>query len=153
VSGTWLSQEQQAEIWKRARAGETNRSIARAIGTSPWSVGHLLADPARRPENAPVRSPLRLSFAEREEISRGLVEGHSCALIAVGISRAPSTVSREVAANGGRRHYRAHKADAAAVRRARRPKTAKLAQCRRLRRQVEARLAMLWSPQQISAAS
>jgi transposase, IS30 family len=152
VSGKWLSQEQQAEIWKRARGGETNKSIARAIGKSPWSVGHLLADPARRPENAPVRSPLRLSLAEREEISRGLVEGHSCAVIAVGISRAPSTVSREVAANGGRRHYRAHRADAAAVRGARRPKKAKLAQCRRLRRQVEARLAMLWSPQQISAS-
>ena len=152
MSSKWLSQEEQAEIWRLARAGESFKAIARAVGRSPWAVGHLLADPARRPENAPVRSLLRLSLAEREEISRGLVQGRSCAVIAAGISRAPSTVSREVTANGGRRRYRAHAADTAAVGRTRRPKTAKLAQCRRLRRQVEARLAKLWSPQQISAS-
>ena len=148
----WLSQEEQAEIWTRARAGESFKSIGRALGRSELTVAHLLADPARRPERVPIRSPLRLSLAEREEISRGLVDGQSCALIAASIGRAPSTVSREVAANGGRRYYRAHKADAAAVRALRRPKKAKLAQCRRLRRQVEVRLAKWWSPQQISAS-
>jgi IS30 family transposase len=122
------------------------------MGRSAWSVRHLLANPARRPENASVRSPLRLSLSEREEISRGLVEGRSFVSIAAGIHRAPSTVSREVCANGGRRQYRAHRADAAAVGRCKRPKQAKLAQCRRLRREVEARLAKLWSPQQISAS-
>ena len=147
-----LTQEQQAEIWKRARAGESSKSIGRAIGKSAWSVRNLLADPARRPENAPVRSALRLSLAEREEISRGLMAGDSCTLIAQGIGRRPSTVSREVAANGGRRHYRAHRADQTALRRMRRPKTAKLASNRPLRREVEARLAKLWSPQQISAS-
>jgi IS30 family transposase len=152
VGRKWLSQEEQTEIWTRARAGESFKSIARAIGRADWTVAHLLGDPARRPENAPVRSLLRLSLAEREEISRGLVDGQSCALIAAGIGRAPSTVSREVSANGGRRHYRAHRADAAAVRGLRRPKKAKLAQCRRLRRQVETRLAKWWSPQQISAS-
>jgi transposase, IS30 family len=122
------------------------------MGISGWSVRHLLANPARRPENAKVRSPLRLSLGEREEISRGLVEGRSFVSIAAGIQRASSTVSREVGANGGRRRYRAHRADAAAVGRSQRPKHAKLAQCRRLRREVEARLAKLWSPQQISAS-
>jgi IS30 family transposase len=152
VGRKWLSQEQQAEIWRRARAGESSRPIGRAMGISAWSVRHLLADPARRPENARVRSPLRLSLSEREEISRGLVEGRSFVSIAAGIHRASSTVSREVGANGGRRHYRAHRADAAAIGRCQRPKQAKLAQCRRLRREVEARLAKLWSPQQISAS-
>jgi transposase, IS30 family len=152
VSGKWLSEEQQAEIWERARSGESSKSIARSIQRSPWSVRNLLADPSKRPENVRVRSTLRLSLAEREEISRGLVAGLSCAEIAAGMARAASTVSRDVAANGGRRGYRAHKADGAALRRARRPKPAKLAECRRLRREVEARLAKKWSPQQISAS-
>jgi IS30 family transposase len=71
--------------------------------------------------------------------------------IAAGMGRSPSTVSREVNANGGRNHYRALPAERAARRRARRPKVAKLAQCRRLRQAVEAKLADYWSPEEISA--
>ena len=63
---------------------------------------------------------------------------------------APSTMSREVAANGGRRRYRACRGGSAAVRRMRRPKPAKLAACARLRAVVEAKLELRWSPQQIS---
>jgi hypothetical protein len=50
---------------------------------------------------------LRLSLDEREEISRGLAAGESLRAIASRLSRAPSTVSREVARNGGRSRYRA----------------------------------------------
>jgi IS30 family transposase len=57
------------------------------------------------------RSELRLSLADREEISRGLIAGAAFAVIAAGVGRAPSTVAREVAANGGRHRYRAHAAD------------------------------------------
>jgi IS30 family transposase len=60
--------------------------------------------PARR---EPRRSPLRLSLAEREEISRGRAAGRSVRAIARGIGRCASTVCREVAANGGRERYRA----------------------------------------------
>jgi IS30 family transposase len=52
--------------------------------------------------------------------------------------------------NGGGDRYRAHEADRRAWRRGRRPKTAKLAERRRLREVVEAKLALKWSPQQIS---
>ena len=62
----------------------------------------------------------------------------------------PSTVSREVAANGGRRRYRACRADRAAVGRMIRPKRSKLVACPRLRAVVEAKLELRWSPQQIS---
>jgi IS30 family transposase len=96
------------------------------------------------------RSPLRLSLAEREEISRGLAAGESSRQIAGRLGRAPSTVSREVAANGGQRGYRACRADRAALRRARRPKVAKLVRCERLRAVVEAKLELRWSPTQIS---
>jgi IS30 family transposase len=96
------------------------------------------------------RSELRLSLAEREEISRGLAAGGSLRQIAAGLERAPSTVCREVNANGGRRGYRALSADRAAWRRARRPKEAKLVRCRRLRGMVEAKLVQRWSPEEIS---
>jgi IS30 family transposase len=96
------------------------------------------------------RSSLRLSPAEREEISRGLVAGLSLRTIAVGLGRSPSTVSREVARNGGRRAYRACRADRAALHRACRPRASKLVSCPRLRSVVEAKLELRWSPEQIS---
>ena len=98
----------------------------------------------------PVRSPLRLSLREREEISRGLAAGESRRSIARRLGRSPSTIVREVARNGDARRYRACTADRAALARARRPKVAKLAACLRLRAVVESKLEVRWSPQQIS---
>ena len=69
-------------------------------------------DRARRTS---VRSPLRLSAAEREEISRALKQGTSLRTIASRLGRTPSTISREVGANGGRARYRAWRADERAV--------------------------------------
>jgi len=71
--------------------------------------------------------------------------------IARRLGRAPSTVCREVAANGGGGRYRACAADRRAVRLMRRPKPAKLARCPRLREAVESKLELRWSPQQIAA--
>jgi len=70
---------------------------------------------------------LRLSLAEREENSRGLAAGESSRAIARHLGRAPSTISREVRANGGRTGYRAMVADEGAWRRVLRPKQPKLA--------------------------
>lgn len=93
---------------------------------------------------------MRLSLVEREEISRGLADGESLRGIARRLGRAPSTISREVAAKRGRRRDRACRADTAAVRRLRRPKASKLAVCPRVRAVVEEKLELRWSPQQIS---
>jgi IS30 family transposase len=101
----------------------------------------------QRPPQRAVRS---LSAVEREEISRGIAAGESCRAVARRLGRAPSTVSREVTRNGGRRRYRAQIADAAAYRRATRPKPCKLALDPRLRAVVEAKLALCWSPEQIA---
>src|SRR6266508_5532301 len=57
------------------------------------------------------RGELRLSLAEREEISRGLAAGLSLRAVAAGLGRATSTVSPEVAGNAGRSRYRAVHAD------------------------------------------
>jgi IS30 family transposase len=89
-------------------------------------------------------------MAEREEPSRGVAAGDSCRAIARRLGRAPSTVSRELARNGGRHHDRAQAADAAAFRRAARPKPGKLVTEPRLRTVVEATLALRWSPEQIA---
>jgi hypothetical protein len=137
--------------WDALEWGEAMRSIARRIGRARASVRtYIVAAQGRRPR-LPGSSELRLSLTEREEISRGLSAGLSLRVIAAGLGRAPSTVCREVNANGGRRSYRAVRAEREAHRRARRPKRAKLATCRRLRRAVEAKLKEWWSPQQISA--
>ena len=98
----------------------------------------------------PKRSRLHVTPAEREEISRGIAAGDSLRVIARRLGRAPSTVSREVARNGGRRRYRACRADRDALVRMRRPKVAKLARCPRLRAVVEAKLELRWSPAQIA---
>jgi IS30 family transposase len=71
-------------------------------------------------------------------------------VIAGRIDRPSSTVSREIARNGGRDAYRALVADAAAFQRARRPKPSKLAANPELRDVVAERLDDDWSPQQIA---
>lgn len=110
----------------------------------------LVSSQWRRPVPPREWSKLRLSLAEREEISRGIAEGLSIRAIATGLGRSPSTVCREVAANGGRSRYRAVAAHRSSRIRAKRPKPMKLETCPRLRRVVEAKLAGWWSPWQIS---
>jgi transposase, IS30 family len=95
-------------------------------------------------------SLLRLSLSEREEISRGLAAGESMRCIAGRLGRAASTVSREMARNGGRHSYRATRAHRESRHRARRPKPSKLAVNHHLREVVEAKLELWWSPTQIS---
>jgi IS30 family transposase len=127
--------------WKlHQQINRSRHAIRRAVVALYWPAGR-----------EPQRPALRLSLAEREEISRGLAAGRSVRAIARGVGRSASTVCREVAANGGRERYRACDADRRAVRRMRRPKPAKLAVCPRLREVVEGKLELRWSPQQIAA--
>jgi transposase, IS30 family len=70
-------------------------------------------------------------------------------VIAARLGKAVSTVSREVAANGGRGPYRAWRAHQRAREQARRPKRPKLA-CPQLAAQVTGWLEQWWSPQQIA---
>jgi IS30 family transposase len=146
-----FSEAEKAEIWDALERGEAVRAIGRVLGRCSSSVRtYLIRCEGRRPR-ASGASELRLSLREREEISRGLAAGESLRRIAATAGRAPSTICREVTVNGGRRAYRALSADREARRRARRPKRAKLAVDRRLRRVVEAKLELLWSPQQIAS--
>ncbi len=148
--GPFITAEERREIHRRIRAGERPRAVARALGRPRQTVHYVLRQAGGVNARPTVRSALRLSLAEREEISRGLEAGEGMRAIARRIQRAPSTITREVARNAGHERYRAWRAERNAARRARRPKAAKLAQDRRLRDVVEALLRKRWSPEQIT---
>jgi len=145
-----FTEAEKAEVWDSWRGGEAMRSIARRLGRESSSVRTMIEDTGGVRPAPRRRAPRCLSLTEREEISRGVAAGESLRQIARRLGRAPSTVCREVAGNGGRGGYRALRADRAALRRACRPKTAKLTVNTGLRAVVEDKLAQWWSPQQIA---
>jgi IS30 family transposase len=145
-----FSEADKKTIWDMREAGVPVKRIAKHLGRQNSSLRRFIADAGGRRPSARERCELRLSLAEREEISRGVAAGLSLRAIARGMGRAASTICREVNANGGRSKYRALPADRRAQRLALRPKQAKLASCRRLRSVVERKLEALWSPAQIS---
>ena len=101
----------------------------------------------------PRRRSLRehCGLRNAREISRGIAAGgRSIRRIALGLRRSPSTVSREIRRNGGCSAYRAGEADRRAWQRAVRPKLCRLARHARLRWRVAQKLALQWSPEQIS---
>jgi IS30 family transposase len=146
----YYTQEQKELMWDRWQAGDSTYEIARLFDRGHSSVQGVLAETGGIRPRSRSRSRLALTLAEREEISRGLVAGRSLRAIAASLGRAPSTVSREINRNEGRRRYRATRADQAAWDRARRPKTCKLVENRALARIVARKLKGLWSPEQIA---
>src|SRR3954468_9187954 len=146
-----LTEEEQRDLWRRRRRGETNLDMQRLTGINRHTADSLfqshggLMPPDRR------RSLRVLSLAEREEISRGVAAGRSLRSIADALGRAASTVSREVQRHGGASRYRAATADRRAWTLACRPQPCKLARSVQLRELVVAKLLEDWSPQQISA--
>jgi IS30 family transposase len=147
---TTLSHEQQREIWARWRHGECIADIARALVVSRDPVGHVLVSAGGIAPAERCRGSRQLSLEEREAISRGLAAGQPMREIARALRRGPSTISREVGRNGGRRVYRAADAERCAWARARRPKPCLLAHNGRLRELVAEKLSLEWSPEQIS---
>jgi IS30 family transposase len=146
----YYTETDKALMWDRWKKGDSLQVIAQLFDRNHGSVAGILVQsggirPAKR-----ARSPITLTLAEREEISRGLVTGQSIRSIAASLGRSPSTVSREINRNGGQRSYRANKADQVAWDRAHRPKTCKLVQNRKLARIVAEKLKRLWAPVQIA---
>ena len=141
---------QKALMWERWQKGESLQHIAQLFDRNHSSIqGILAATGGIRP--APRRRcRWALTLAEREEISRAVVTGHSIRSIAVQLGRAPSTISREIKRNGGQACYRASQADQSAWDRGRRPKTSKLAANRALARIVAGKLQLQWSPEQVA---
>jgi len=143
--------KQKAELWNRWKSGQCVGDIARALERRNKSgVYRLLALTGGIAPAPRRRTPLALSLEEREEISRAVAAGRSIRHIAAGLRRCPSTISRELRRNGGRGAYRASEADQSAWDRAHRPKLCRLATHAELRWRVAEKLALQWSPEQIS---
>lgn len=146
----YYTESQKALMWERWRKGESLQQIAQLFDRNHSSIQRILAETGGIQPVPRCRSRLTLTLAEREEISRGLIAGHSIRSIAMRLRRAPSTISREVNRNGGSSDYRASLADQAAWDRALRPKTCKLVHNRNLAHLVAEKLQLQWSPEQIA---
>jgi IS30 family transposase len=147
---TRLSATEKNDIWGRWKAGQSMHEIGRAFGRPHPTIRKLLLPSGGIAPIARRRSRLALTLPEREDISRGIASGSSIREIAQGLSRATSTVSREIVRHGGRPAYRAHDADGQAWQSALRPKRCLLAMNRKLRDIVASKLVLDWSPEQIS---
>jgi IS30 family transposase len=151
TSRIWFTAAQKAELWERWKSGSSAAAISRALDrrnkTGVLRIVTLQGGIAPAPRR---RALAALRLEEREEISRGIAAGQSIRQIALGLGRAPSTVSRELRRNGGSQCYRANRADRRAWERALRPKPCRLALHRELRWRVAQKLALQWSPEQIS---
>jgi len=104
--------EQQELIWAMWRRGDPIREMERALGETLPRIRRYLRESGGIPPIPRKRRVGHLTLVEREEISRGIAAGLSARAIAGRIDRPSSTVSREIARNGGRDAYRALVADA-----------------------------------------
>ena len=144
--------QRQKETAHRLRAeGVYLQDIAHQIDCDQSGVSLIVRSrrsPVGGPEPWTPRSG-RLTVDEREQILSGLAQAQSLSSIARSLGRSPSTITREVKANGGREHYSVWKSHHRARDQTRRPKPAKL---RRgpLLNEVSKRLVQLWSPKEIS---
>lgn len=146
----YYTAKQRTFIWERYKQGDSLHDIAKSFDRFHSSIRRIIEvsggiQPAKR-----KRSEISLTPEEREEISRGLSRQLSLRDIAKRLNRAPSTVSREIHRNGGRKFYRATKAESAAWERAKRPKSCKLLLNKQLAKIVASKLKQNWSPQQIA---
>jgi len=146
----FFSEADKVLMWNRWQKGDSLHAIARLFDSSHSAITGVLSRTGGIRPRQRQRSQRALTLAEREEISRDVVAGQSLRWIAASLGRAPSTVSREINRNGGRRRYRANKAEQAAWHRAHRPKTCKLIANPALARIVAEKLQLEWSPDQIA---
>jgi len=147
----YLPPDVRREIIRLAATGATRDQIRLQADVAIGTVSNVL-----RPLGGAIRaemwapSAVRLSVEERIEVRLGLERGWSLRRIAAAVGRSPSTVAREVNANGGRVGYAPMAAHRRAHRAARRPKPTKIAANGALRERVVADLERLWSPEQIA---
>jgi transposase, IS30 family len=146
-----LSPDVRQRVVRMAMEGHSHAAIVEATRVSAGSVVNVLRDAGgtlRRVERVSIAG--RLSLTDRTEIHAGLARQDSGARIARRLGKHPSTITREIAANGGRDGYRPLAAHRRALKEARRPQRMKLEANPRLADYVVAHLQALWSPEQIA---
>jgi len=135
------------DLWKQ---GAGFSDISRVLDAKPGSIFTILRDHGGIKPEKRKRAAHHLTIEEREEIRAGLSGKMSIRAIARKLDRSPSTISREVNRNRGRRWYKAIDADRRAWRFAKRSKPCLLATNSELRKLVIEKLRLNWSPEQIS---
>lgn len=150
VNRRGLNKAERRELWRRWKSGQGLSEIGRALNRHAGSVHGFLSTSGGIEPRYRKRSLRSLQMSEREEISRALGQGYSYRHIGRLIDRSASTISREVARNGGRRWYRAVKADERSQVKSLRPQPCKLASLIGLKRIIAKKLMLEWSPAQIS---
>lgn len=146
----WLCPGERERVLERLRAGDPVLEIASAFDVGKMTV-YRIRDHAALAGRRVSHSGWRLSYEERAQIAARLELDQGVREIAAVLGRSPSTISREIARNGGRARYRSLRAEQRAQRCARRPKATKLSGRPRLLAAVEEGLEGFWSPEQISA--
>lgn len=147
-----LTRIQVQRAWRLRKRGLSQRDIARELDCTVGQLRVTLRRKHYRPRTAPtvwVPREGRLTADEREQILVSLGRGDSMSSIARALGRAPSTVTREVKANGGPRRYGAQRGHARAQHLTRRPKPCKLDRGPLLD-QVTTWLLKCWSPDEIA---
>lgn len=149
--------ELETEYWRLIQAGVGTVEACKIVGIGRktgyrWRAENGGLPPERLPESE--RSGRYLSLLERQRIATLRERGLSVRAIAARLGRAPSTISRELRRNtlahdggvydGDLAHARAHQ-------RLRRPRTGRLLRDAQLRAEVQAKLELEWSPEQIAA--
>jgi len=135
------------ELWKQ---GTGFSDIGRVLKAAPGTVFTALRESGGIKPRPRTRNTQHLTLAEREEIRVALSLKMSLRAIARMLGRSPSTISREVSRNRGRRYYKAVDADNRAKRMAKRPKLGTLELNTELKQIVMSKLELNWSPEQIS---
>ncbi len=155
------------EFWRGIAAGLSTVDAAAAAGASRASAEPWFGNAGGMPP-LPLAEPSGrfLTIVERERIAAGVARGESIRSIARALDRSASTVLRELRRNRGKSpryrpkrttrpprqpaSYSPSEAQTRADRRLARPKTSKLAFDHQLRAEVERRLRLGHSPEQIS---
>jgi IS30 family transposase len=143
--------------WQLILSGVGTVAACREVGIGRktgyrWRAENGGLPPDRLAED--VRSSRYLSLLERQRIATLHRDGLGIRAIADRIGRAPSTVSRELRRNmrpHDRGRYDGDLAHARARERARRPRRSRLLADAGLRAEVQAKLELEWSPEQIAA--
>ena len=133
-------------LWRQYYAVATCATIGRTLDKPVSTIYSIVSSYGGIAPRRRTRADDARIATERESISRGLASGQSIRAIARALERAPSTVSREIARNGGPVFYRAIDADLNAWRRVKQPKSARLVERPQLHATVEATLPLDGSP-------
>jgi IS30 family transposase len=135
------------DSWKR---GIGFSDIAKIMASKPGTIFTVLRDTGGIKPKPRKQSPHHLTLSEREEIRAGLSAKKSIRYIAQSLNRSPSTISREIQRNRGRRYYKAVDANNRSKRMAKRPKQCLLDKNSELKLLILQKLELKWSPEQIS---